>query len=468
MTDSYEDVAYPSRAWMHSHPARIAALAMIAGLDPPPLERWRVLELGCGDAANLLPMAMDFPDARFVGVDRACRPLQRAARFAGRLDLRNLQVCTGDLLDWRPEGEFDYIIAHGVYSWVPRAVRENMLEICGAHLTPQGIAYISYNALPGCHFRRFAWDLTRFHTRLEQEAGARIEGARQIAKLILEQPGEDPVHAAIRGEFQTVLERDPLVLFHDDLSETNDPFYLSEFVEQAERHGLQYLGDAEPLRDNVRDLPVHSGDWLADCQYADFLAARRFRKSLVCRAGIALERVPHLERFHELFAASAATAGALQPDGAQRFEFGKGGALTTNHPLPRAVLCRLGSLWPGSLRVAELPLSGFPPEQAADLLMRLVEGEAIELRACPPRLSDGVSEHPAASPLARLQIAEALSTVTNQRHQTIELADEIARKLVALLDGKHDRAALARALPSSEDVLEGGLRGLYRLCLLRD
>ena len=75
MTDSYEEVRYPGRPRPQTHPSHIATLATLAGLNPPPVERWHVLELGCGDASNLLPMALDFPEGYFFGVDRAREPI---------------------------------------------------------------------------------------------------------------------------------------------------------------------------------------------------------------------------------------------------------------------------------------------------------------------------------------------------------------------------------------------------------
>jgi methyltransferase-like protein len=279
---------------------------------------------------------------------------------------------------------------------------------------------------------------------------------------------------------ENVLERGAEAIFHDDLSEFNDPVYLMDFIGHIARHGLQYLGDAEPVRDDVRDLPWPGEDWFEARQYGDFLACRKFRESILCRQDIPLDRVLSLDRFQPLAAASRVKPGEPQPDGAQEFELSQGRSLTTNHPLVKDVLGFLASRWPGSVPVAGLPLRGYRPEDAADMLMRLVEAEAIELWQQPPRVATAISQRPAASPLARLQLSLGLTMVTNQRHQSIDLPDQTARALVSLLDGTRDRealvAAMGRVAPGPEGApadpaaiersLQISLREMLRLCLL--
>jgi SAM-dependent methyltransferase len=480
LPDLYDEIPYPSLPRPQSHPARIAALAAIAGMTPAPVSGWRVLEIGCGDGCNLLPLAFEYPEGRFTGVDRAAVPLARGRDMAQKLGLANLELCQADLLDWKPEGEFDYVIAHGFYSWVPFEIRDRLLSLCGAALASGGVAYISYNVLPGSHLRRYVWDLLRFHTSRAPSSRSRIEKALEVARLIAARPADEPGRAAIRKEMENLLARGAEAIFHDDLAETNDPVYLLGFIEHAARHGLQYLGDAEPVRDDVRDLPLPAEDWLAARQYGDFLDCRKFRESILCRKEIPLDRALKLDRFQALAAASRVKLAEPQPDGAQKFELSQGRSLTTNHPLVKDVLCLLASRWPGSVPVAELPLGGYPPEDAADMLMRLIEAEAIELCQQPPRVATVIGERPVASPLARFQLSLGLTMVTNQRHQSIDLPDATGRALVSLLDGTRDRGALVAAMgqvapgpegtPSDpaavERSLQVSLQELLRLCLL--
>ena len=475
MSDPYDEIVYPSLPRPQSHPSRVAALAALAGMTMPPVDRWRVLEIGCGDACNLLPLAFEYRDGRFTGVDRAAIPLNRGREFSGKLGLTNLKLHQADLLSWEPDGEYDYIIAHGFYSWVPFEVRDRLLAICGTALAPGGIAYISYNLLPGGHLRRYVWDFLKFHVSREQSAQVRLDRALEMVRVVAARPAEEPGLAAIRKEMENLIERGAEAIFHDDLSVVNDPVYLLDFTGHASLHGLQYLGDAEPLRDDVRDLPLPRVDWVEARQYGDFLNCRKFRESILCRKEVRVERTVPLDRFLGLFAASRVKPGETQPDGAQKFEFSQGRSLTTNYPLVKDVLFFLSSRWPGSVPVGDLPLQACAQEDAADLLMRLVGAEAVELRQQPPRVATSISERPVSSALARLQLSAGLTMVTNQRHQSIDLPDEAGRALVSLLDGTRDRrelaAAVGRVAPPADRVeiekaIEASLGQLLRLCLL--
>jgi SAM-dependent methyltransferase len=474
LPDSYDEVRYPSLPRNQSHPAFISALSTIAGLKLPPVDQWSVLEIGCGDGSNILPLAFDYPEGKFVGVDRALKPIDAGRALAGRLQLANIKLQNADLIEWQPEGEFDYIVAHGVFSWVPEEIRERILQLCAAALKPRGVAYISYNALPGCHFRRFAGDFLRFHVRHQSDPAACMEKARSLARQIISQPvSEEPLELALRSEMESVLKRDDTALYHDDLALNNEPFYLLDFVARAARHGLQYLGDSDPQRDDVQGTSLLAEDWLESRQYGDFLAKRRFRETLLCRKDIHLDRKLLLDRFRDLFVASRVRPAEAQKDGQQRFELPKSRSLTTNHPFAKEALCRLASLWPGSMKISELPLDQYSPDSIADLLMRLHDAGAIELRTHPPKIAAAVSECPAASALARAQIAEGCHLVTNQRHMSIELEDEHSRRVLSLLDGSRDRRTLARELSAAgmDPVtigreIEDSLIGLHRLCLL--
>ncbi len=474
MPDSYDEVKYPSYAVQESHPALVSALARIAGLEMPPVKGWRVLEIGCGTGANILPLAFDYPVGSFIGVDRALDPIRAGQALASRLQLKNIELRAADLRDWEPEGEFDYVIAHGVFSWVPPDLREKILQICSSTLKAHGIAFISYNTYPGCYLRRYAGDFLRFHTRDTENASVRMEKARDLARLILDKPeGADPLQRALRREMETILEKDPSVLYHDDLSGINEPFYLLDFVALAGRHGLQYLGDAEPQRDAVGDLPLQSKEWIESCQYGDFLAGRRFRETLLCRRSIALDRRLSLDRFRDLFAASRAKPSEPGKDGEQQFELPRARSIATNNPFIRQTLCRLSSLWPESIRVSALAFEGFTEEETAETLMQLTRIDAIELRTHPPAIASRIEDRPRASALARAQVAEGGRRITNQRHGTVEIGDDIGFRVLSLLDGNRDRQQLvenlaAVGLDRNAVVrnLESGLAALHRLCLL--
>jgi SAM-dependent methyltransferase len=497
LSTSYDEIAYPCTPQAQTHPDVLATLATLYGLTPAPVERCSVLEVGCNDGSNLIPMAANDPASHFTGIDLAQTAIEAAREWSGRLGLANTEFVQADVAGWNPNGRrFDYILIHGVYSWAPAAVREAILARCRESLAPNGVAYISYNALPGCYYRQYVRDVLRFHTRAIAEPRQRIAAAREIAAKMCAWLGDDQKKQTIRKEFEQLLTVHESVLLHDDLADYNTPFYLSEFVAAAEHHGLQYLCDARFSRDSVHELGLDDGDWLAERQYADFVAGRKFRSSLVCHRETEVDRVIRPERVAKLLASSPAEPEAEQSDGTQKFGLGDEKSLSTNHPEAKRILTELAGLWPRSLPVSELPSGALEQDAAAELVLRLYEARALDLRLRPARLVSTVSERPIASPLARLQLASGLDTVTNQRHVSVALTDALSRQFLMLLDGSRDRAALLRDLterfdPDKADAgetpaawhangpanrldlalmldrgLDSNLAGMARLCLL--
>src|SRR3954470_6442485 len=145
---AYDSVPYPGNVQPTTHPDRLAVGASLCGMRPPDVERCRVLELGCGDGANLIPIAHTLPGCTAVGIDLAMSAVEHARATAQALSLTNVSFHQADVLALPDDlgGPFDYIIAHGLYSWVPAAVRDALLVACGRLLAPDGVAYVSYNA----------------------------------------------------------------------------------------------------------------------------------------------------------------------------------------------------------------------------------------------------------------------------------------------------------------------------------
>ena len=185
-------------------------------------------------------------------------------------------------------GTFDYIIAHGLYSWIPAAVRDQLLALVARHLAPRGVAFVSYNVYPGCYVRRMVWEMLRFHVEPLVEPAQRIAEAQAFARLIAEgRTIQDPYTELMKGELTRFSARDAGFLFHDDLADVNEPCYFHEFVGHAADHRLQFLCEAElvasaytGLTSQVRQV-LDGLDPLAREQYLDFAKCRRFRQTLL-------------------------------------------------------------------------------------------------------------------------------------------------------------------------------------------
>ena len=470
----YDLVAYPGYTHPQTHPDRLAVIGTLFGLAPAGINRCRVLELGCGNGTNLAPMAWALPNTEFVGIDLAGLPIQQGQQMVRDLGLGNLRLVHGDLAaidnEW---GQFDYILAHGVYSWVPAEVRTRLLEVCRQRLAPQGIAFVSYNALPGCHLRTMVREMMLFHVAGCEAADGRVQQAKALVQFLAQgQDTRDEYRLWLKAELEQVLEHSPGHIYHDELAEINDPFYFTQFMQQASRHDLQYLGEADcfemsdqAFNDSVRQtLQQLAKNRLLREQYLDFLKCRRFRQTLLCHREAMLQTEPQAERIDRFLVSSSAVCPPgklnLRPDINCVFATPKGAKCETDLPLGKAALALLGPIWPAPIPFEELlqqanqrlAQEGMPPEPAEvaasrlrAFLLRLYEGAVVEFRTFMPPIAWRPGEKPAAHPIARWQ-AQHGDVVASLFHIAVKLEDEVARSLLIWLDGTLDRAALLEKL----------------------
>lgn len=475
--NSYDQAPYPNLSYGQSHPDRLATLATLMGLSPPPITHCRVLELGCAAGGNLIPMAYGLPESEFVGIDYSARQIEEGQAAVASLGLANVTLHHLNILDVDESlGEFDYIIAHGVYSWVPPAVRDKLLAICRRHLRPNGVAYVSYNIYPGWHMMGMVRQMMLYYIRDVTEPHERAVKARELLDFLVEgAPAANSAYGAFleayrNGLVSKVANAEELLL-HDELEEVNDPVYFHEFVEHAGRHGLQYLVEAEfptvvpdnfppPVVEKLRTM-VHSLVELE--QYMDFLRSRTFRQTLLCHREVEISRALRPERLGGFQVASLARPVAAKPDigGAttEQFRDEKGAVFSTNHPATKAALLALIDESPHALPFMDLMQVAFmrlakeapetavnnPPQEAYLVAANLLQAfsysmHLVELHSHVAPYQRRLSERPVASPVARYQ-GERGRIVTNMRHERSEL-DEFTRYVMLQLDGSRDREAL--------------------------
>jgi methyltransferase-like protein/SAM-dependent methyltransferase len=463
---SYDEIPYSSTPFYYTHPDNLAALATLHGMGPAPAERCRVLELGCGRGGNLIPMAQALPGSRFVGVDLSRGQIADGRSVVEALGLTNIRLLPLSILEVGEDfGVFDYVICHGVYSWVPAEVQDRILTVCGRNLAPHGVAYVSYNTYPGWHTRAVLREMLCFHVRPLPDPHLRLQAARAFLDFLDRAARDAPTAYGhlLREEIAAVRPQADSYLFHEHLEEVNSPLYFTQFVERAAARGLQYLEEAQPtplpflvpaeVQPVLRQL---APDVVAFEQYLDFLRGRTFRRTLLCHAGVPLKRPPDpdtLRRFHvttRLRPKQAPNPNA-PADAAEEFATAKGTSMSTNNPFLRAALHKLYDAWPGSVPFDALWAAARSRGGGSDdsrllsgPLLQCFLSNLVELHLRPPRFVLAVGERPAASPLARLQAA-AGEPATNLRHYSTELS-EFDGLVLRHLDGSRDRAALVEAL----------------------
>jgi SAM-dependent methyltransferase len=469
--ESFDEVAYPSIPILYTHPDRLATVATLFGMKPAPVDQCRVLELGCFDGVNLATMAVGLPRSEFVGVDLTRTAIARGRALAAGAGLKNLTLRHLDLMDMAPDyGKFDYIIAHGVYSWVPEPVRNRVLAICKGSLAPQGVAYISYNTFPGGHTRLMLREMTLFHNRDFHDPKQKMQQGLNLLKLLANslENASEPYARLLQGEFERVAARSLEGFYHDELAEVFAPFYFHQFMEQAGRHDLQFLAEADffdmvprGLTPKATEVIDRIGDVLLREQYLDFMRGRHFRKTLLCHSSVPLNRTigPDCVRSYYVstFAEPESPAPRPGPGVEDTFQTVGLARLSTADPLSRAVLWYLAEKDPERMPFPQLAAEvevragqqfGFVPgpdqdvpSAIADFIWAAYKVGLLDLHLHVPPYVVKVSDKPLASPLVRWQARQG-DVVSTLNHRCLKLNGSIHRGLLALLDGSRDRTAL--------------------------
>jgi SAM-dependent methyltransferase len=445
--DPYEAVLYPGYPFAQTHPDRLFLIGVLHGLDPAPPDDCRVLEIGCGDGMNLAAMAANTPGIRGIGIDRAAAPLVRGRRYVEALSL-DVELRALDLLDAAAAdlgGPFDYVVSHGVYAWVPEPVREALLALVGRVLAPDGIAFVSYNALPGGHVRRAMRDMLRYHAAGAGTPSEAATRAREMTAFFQRWDNRtDAYGAALMHELARVATVSDHSLIHDDLGEVWEPCSLTDFVGHASAHGLRYVADAEVSELRSDRYPegvdeairaMAGGDPVVREQYGDFISGRAFRQTVLCRAERAPSPDPVAGGLGRLRLSSKHSPDPLG-DGSYASDFD-------------ALCSHLSAVHPRTLTLAELTeLTGLPAEALAATVLLGFRMTLVDLHARELRAATTVPERPEASRLARLMALEGPMMATLE-HQVFSYDDLFAQRLLAICDGRRDHAELVDAMLAS-------------------
>jgi len=450
---SYDELPYDSLPLPETQPDFLAAVARLHGFDAPDPSRARILELGCAQGGNLVPLAWRWPESDCVGVELSRVQAEAGAAFIEALKLPNVRILHGDLAALPDDlGPFDYIIAHGVFSWVPPAVQQALLEVCRRHLSPHGIAYISFNVAAG-------WEkLQPLRAALIERTSAGLPAPqrhRQALRVLgeLEAEWRDPF---LLKEIAYLKTAAPSYLFHEYLAEFNAPMPFAEFAAQLDAHGLRYVGEAGPRRavvelEDAWGLTPEgtAGRWLDAEAALDDALAIRFRRALVARDDAPCAQPPQPEALREL--AFYADLGSdeeidLETPVEQRFLNPAGNTFPVTLPAMKAAAMALSAAYPGALDYVALRSAaaqvlaeygaGATVEDAAfrDALFQLVLLHGVMPAVAAGAFAVEPGERPCANALARRQANSPGWVVSGARHVALDL-DPAGRMLLGMLDG---------------------------------
>ena len=475
--EDYERIPYQSFPYPKSSPAHLRTIGKLFGMDPPALDTARILELGCAAGGNIIPLAVQYPKAQFVGVDLSGLQISAGREFIGQLGLTNIELRSCSITDiGKSDGSFDYIIAHGVFSWVPDFVREHMMRICQELLRPSGIAYISYNALPGWNSRRIIRDMALYHGRNISEPADRIRETKELLEFIGDALGgsDDSYARLIRESIELLKDKQDHFIAHDLLERENKAFYFSEFIEMAGRYGLKFLAEASipsmylgNYSDAINESLSQIHDIIKTEQYLDFITNRHFRATLLCgqNQDAVVERTLRKESLRGCFMRMRLVPGRRldQVDIADetedlQFDIGPGASytLTTRSPVLKAVLYVFADFYNAFLDFDELitrasaKLSHVSRQMILDetdgSLLSLFLAGRLDIRMDPVAVNHRIPDRPQAWSYAAAQCRYLpVSYVTNPYHESVEVS-VFEKAMLPLLDGTRTSTEVLEAM----------------------
>ena len=420
-------------------------------------------------------MAVGLPEATFVGVDLSRVQIDEGQACVEELGLTNIALQHRSILDVGPDdGLFDYVICHGVFSWVPPEVQDKILQICSENLSPDGVAYVSYNTMPGWHVRAGVREMMNFHADRFETTEERVTQSRALLNFLAKATdGQDSTYGRlIKDEVSRITRHSDSYLFHEHLEECNEPLYFYQFVERARAAGLEYLGEVELSEMNARwmnsdvqeTLDRIAPDQVHYEQYLDFVKNRMFRRTLLCHGDKEPVRRLDSSSLEGLFmAAPMAEVSATDEEGPSKHKFTVWGASIQVSGVPeRAVLQKLEDAWPRAVSFEDLvahaarvaSLSGREVrDDVGRILVECMVADLLLPRASSGRFATELGELP--SPV-RWRGCRRANAPSSRRSRTTRCKWGRAQKeLLLRADGTRTRDQLAREL--TQCAIEGNL-----------
>ena len=479
---SYDEVPYESFCYPQTHPHHLNTMATLFKLKTPNFKEARILEIGCASGGNLTPIAVAYPKAKLVGIDISSEQIEQANKRKEALGLKNVEFKQEDVLNLKASSkkdQFDYIICHGVFSWVPENVRKKIFEVCNDMLSPNGVAVISYNALPGWNAVRSLRDMMLYHSNRFENPNDKVAQSRLLLNFLSENVPEGNVayKSVIESEINLLQKVNNSYLYHDHLESENTQFYLNDFVAMARESGLDYVGDTNIASMYLGNMPPKVmevlkaiDDVVAQEQYMDFITNRRFRSSILCKQGAVINRNIDKEQIMDYYLNFNPAVQVIGFDTSKDITFRVGAAeFKTHEPV-------------ASTLFMELAANGIKPISAKDLVERtrvklgVEKTDAIEkaliesglqlmlmgyinIYSDSPEYVSTLSEKPVANPIARFEAQSNLALSLTNSFGTAVATDITANILVRNLDGTKTKEDLFAVLV---EAIEDGTLKLNR------
>ncbi len=464
--NSYDDVPYESFSYAQTHPERLYTVAKLFGHEAPDFRKAKVLELGCAAGGNLLPLAVMYPDGDYTGIDLSHEQIELAIQQKNALGLSNIRFECMDIMDVTKDfGEYDYIIVHGILSWVPDHVGEKIMDICRDNLSGNGLAVVSYNTLPGWNFIKSLREMMLYHCGRFEDTAGKISQARLFLDFLSENTqGNASYKQVIDSERELLAKANDTYLFHDHLESHNRQFYLHEIAAMLQNRGHQYVADSAFATMFVGNMPAGAmkklrevNDIVRQEQYMDFITNRRFRTTILCRKGQEINRSLKQEQIFDFYISSAIAPKEANAQLSDRMSFmaGDGKQEFQTHSRPASALFLEISNTRDRFLMKDMietvhgkhGVSMAEIKKAAlDSGLRLVMAGILDVHPDKVHCVRTVSKKPKAFAVARHQaMKDSAATLTNAAGESVQ-SDTLNNYIIRYLDGRTDIEELTEKL----------------------
>ena len=414
MSENSSDILYPSYAIEESHPGHLGGRAWCVGLETMDPSTALILEIGCASGGNVLPLASEFPEATIIACDPSAQEIALARARATEAQLTNIEFHHCGVAELpQALGPFDYIICHGIYSWVPDQVREDIGATLRSRLSKNGLAFVSYNCLPGFHIRGMWREMIAEHCKGIDDPTMLVPKAIEALQLVLAgASGANPAYAHLLEEELMILQdAGPGYVLQEHFAPDNKSFYIHEFLQEMEAKGLFYVGDGDPTSDTLSNLNPEVARRLRDIsaidrlKYRDYMTGCTFRMSILSREKSTKIRAD-FEKLH---------AGIRHRQVLEHFD-------TLTDDTAKALLDAALRHWPNTLHVPRLieaaELQNISPDTIANTLVDLQNSGFLRLRTTPVEATMSPSDTKTLSRFTELEATWG-PTITNPWHDSI-------------------------------------------------
>lgn len=467
----YDAVPYEDCPLIQTKPDNLGLIARLLGINSAAPDNCRVLELGCASGGNLIPLAYYWPGSEFTGIELSEKQAAQGKQIIDDLQLSNIIISHKDILSLDESlGTFDYVIAHGVYSWVPAEVQDHMLKLIPKLLSPNGVAFISYNTLPGWHLRMAIRDIMLYPSSPDASAEQKKDnGIEMLHKMARGLPEDSSLSELwLKKETEFLLTQPPSYLLHDYLEENNNPIYFHKFMEKAEANHLQFLSEADMytmLGSTLTEEAEQELDDIEDLidyqQYMDFYYLRYFRQTLLCHDSISLDYELDIDEIVECYFIALLNCNEeidLDNSNMQTFTHPNGDSFDISHPLTKAAIVALSHQFPNAYSYTQLEEitreilrennSTYMESDSNDMLEELFNlylSQGLELSQVNRPITVNISNKPKASRLVQAYLKYNRCCIGSTHHGNIPLND-YDKYFLSLLDGSRTAEQVAEII----------------------